>query len=132
MTTRRIAVISAGLSNPSSTRMLADRLASATVKQLAEREIDSEVDVFEFVGELGAPGGPDVFGLDESEGEGDFAEACAGGSLFCEDFVDVVGGEAAHLAEDLAHSVPPRRVHDALPRVGRRGHRCGGRATTCP
>ena len=38
MTTRRIAVISAGLSNPSSTRMLADRLASATVKQLAERE----------------------------------------------------------------------------------------------
>ena len=47
MTTRRIAVISAGLSNPSSTRMLADRLVSATVKQLAEREIDSEVDVFE-------------------------------------------------------------------------------------
>jgi FMN reductase len=47
MTTRRIAVVSAGLSNPSSTRMLADRLASAAVKQLAEREIDSEVDVFE-------------------------------------------------------------------------------------
>ena len=47
MTTRRIAVISAGLSNPSSTRMLADRLASATVKQLGEREIEAEVDVFE-------------------------------------------------------------------------------------
>jgi FMN reductase len=33
---RRIAVVSAGLSNPSSTRMLADRLASATVAALAE------------------------------------------------------------------------------------------------
>ena len=44
---RRIAVISAGLSNPSSTRMLADRLAAATAKHLAEREIEIEVDVFE-------------------------------------------------------------------------------------
>jgi FMN reductase len=44
---RRIAVVSAGLSNPSSTRMLADRLASASVKQLAERGIRTEVDVFE-------------------------------------------------------------------------------------
>jgi FMN reductase len=47
MTTRRIAVISAGLSNPSSTRMLADRLAAATAKQLSERDIAVEVDVFE-------------------------------------------------------------------------------------
>lgn len=46
-TTRRLAVISAGLSNPSSTRMLADRLAAATVRQLAERDIATEVDVFE-------------------------------------------------------------------------------------
>ena len=37
--TRRIAVIAAGLSNPSSTRMLADRLSAATVKQLADRGI---------------------------------------------------------------------------------------------
>src|SRR6476620_8966304 len=44
---RRIAVISAGLSNPSSTRMLADRLAAATVTQLSERGIEVEVDVFE-------------------------------------------------------------------------------------
>jgi len=44
---RRIAVISAGLSNPSSTRMLADRLAAATAKQLSERGIEIEVDVFE-------------------------------------------------------------------------------------
>jgi FMN reductase len=44
---RRIAVISAGLSNPSSTRMLADRLAAATVKHLAQREIQAEIDVFE-------------------------------------------------------------------------------------
>ncbi|WP_300267890.1 FMN reductase [Microbacterium sp.] len=47
MSTRRIAVISAGLSNPSSTRMLADRLAAETVKQLAEREVEAGVDVIE-------------------------------------------------------------------------------------
>ena len=47
MTARRIAVISAGLSNPSSTRMLADRLAAATAKQLSDRGIEIEVDVFE-------------------------------------------------------------------------------------
>lgn len=35
MAERRIAVVSAGLSNPSSTRMLADRLAAATVRELA-------------------------------------------------------------------------------------------------
>ncbi|MFC8682921.1 FMN reductase [Microbacterium ureisolvens] len=46
-TARRIAVISAGLSNPSSTRMLADRLAAATAKQLSDRGIEVEVDVFE-------------------------------------------------------------------------------------
>ncbi|PCE13502.1 NADPH-dependent FMN reductase [Microbacterium sp. SZ1] len=47
MTTRRIAVVSAGLSNPSSTRMLADRLAAETVKALAARDIDATVDVIE-------------------------------------------------------------------------------------
>jgi FMN reductase len=47
MTMRRIAVVSAGLSNPSSTRMLADRLASETVKALAERDIEAGVDVIE-------------------------------------------------------------------------------------
>ena len=44
---RRIAVISAGLSNPSSTRMLADRLVAATRAALTERGIASEADVFE-------------------------------------------------------------------------------------
>lgn len=47
MTTRRIAVVSAGLSNPSSTRMLADRMAAETVKALAERDIQATVDVVE-------------------------------------------------------------------------------------
>ncbi|MGO1801224.1 MAG: FMN reductase [Microbacteriaceae bacterium] len=47
MAERRIAVISAGLSNPSSTRMLADRLAAETVKQLAERDIEATIDVIE-------------------------------------------------------------------------------------
>ncbi|GAB3145563.1 FMN reductase [Microbacterium neimengense] len=47
MSTRRIAVISAGLSNPSSTRMLADRLLAATARELAERDIEITADVFE-------------------------------------------------------------------------------------
>lgn len=47
MTTRRIAVVSAGLSNPSSTRMLADRLAAATVSALAAQDIDASIDVIE-------------------------------------------------------------------------------------
>ncbi|KDA05820.1 NADPH-dependent FMN reductase [Microbacterium sp. CH12i] len=47
MSTRRIAVISSGLSNPSSTRMLADRMAAETVRELAERDIEASVDVIE-------------------------------------------------------------------------------------
>lgn len=47
MSARRIAVVSAGLSNPSSTRMLADRLVAAAVKELAARGIIAETDVFE-------------------------------------------------------------------------------------
>lgn len=44
---RRIAVVSAGLSNPSSTRMLADRLVAATAAELTARGIEVEADVFE-------------------------------------------------------------------------------------
>ena len=45
MSARRIAVVSAGLSNPSSTRMLADRLAAATERELAARGEDVRIDV---------------------------------------------------------------------------------------
>lgn len=49
METRRLAVISAGLSNPSSTRMLADRLAAATAGALTQSDegLKVELDVFE-------------------------------------------------------------------------------------
>ncbi|MFF2634075.1 FMN reductase [Microbacterium sp. NPDC058021] len=47
MSARRIAVVSAGLSNPSSTRMLADRLAAATERELAPRGEDVRIDVVE-------------------------------------------------------------------------------------
>jgi len=47
MAERRIAVVSAGLSNPSSTRMLADRLAAETVKQLVSLDIEVTTDVIE-------------------------------------------------------------------------------------
>jgi FMN reductase len=47
MTTRTIAVVSAGLANPSSTRLLADRLTAATVAALRARAQDATVEVVE-------------------------------------------------------------------------------------
>ena len=47
MDTRRIAVVAAGLSQPSSTRLLADRLTSATVAALREPGVTAEVTVLE-------------------------------------------------------------------------------------
>lgn len=44
---RRIAVVSAGLSQPSSTRMLADRLADATTRRLEDQGIRVQVDTIE-------------------------------------------------------------------------------------
>ena len=47
MATRTLAVVSAGLSNPSSTRLLADRLTAATVEALRARGDDATVEVVE-------------------------------------------------------------------------------------
>jgi FMN reductase len=47
MSTRTLAVVSAGLSVPSSTRLLADRLTTATVAALRERGDDATVEVVE-------------------------------------------------------------------------------------
>ncbi|MEV7875087.1 FMN reductase [Microbacterium sp. NPDC007973] len=47
MAARRIAVVTAGLSTPSSTRMLGDRLAHAALAELRERGIEATADVFE-------------------------------------------------------------------------------------
>src|SRR5215217_5971122 len=47
MTTRALAVVSGGLSNPSSTRLLADRLTAATVGALRSRGDDTTVEVVE-------------------------------------------------------------------------------------
>jgi FMN reductase len=47
MTTRTLAVVSAGLSVPSSTRLLADRLTAATVEALRERGSDVTVELVE-------------------------------------------------------------------------------------
>jgi FMN reductase len=47
MATRTIAVVSAGLSVPSSTRLLADRLAGATAAALRERGVDATVEFVE-------------------------------------------------------------------------------------
>lgn len=47
MSTRTLAVLSAGLSTPSSTRLLADRLAAATVAALRERQDDATVELVE-------------------------------------------------------------------------------------
>ena len=47
MTTRTLAVVSAGLSVPSSTRLLADRLTTATVDALRQRGVEATVEVVE-------------------------------------------------------------------------------------
>ena len=47
MTTRTLAVVSAGLGTPSSTRLLADRLTAATVEALRQRGVDATVEVVE-------------------------------------------------------------------------------------
>ncbi len=47
MSTRTLAVVSAGLSVPSSTRLLADRLAAASVAALEGRGVDATVQVVE-------------------------------------------------------------------------------------
>jgi FMN reductase len=47
MATRQLAVVTAGISQPSSSRLLADRLTSATTEALATRGIDTQVDVVE-------------------------------------------------------------------------------------
>ncbi|MCU1579307.1 MAG: NADPH-dependent reductase [Rhodoglobus sp.] len=44
---RRLAVVAAGLSQPSSTRLLADRLAEATVTRLAEEGFEVQLEVIE-------------------------------------------------------------------------------------
>lgn len=45
--TRRIVVVSAGLGQPSSTRLLADRLATATADALLEHGLEAQLDVVE-------------------------------------------------------------------------------------
>ncbi len=47
MTQRRLVVLSAGLGQPSSTRLLADGLAAATASALADAGIESRIDVVE-------------------------------------------------------------------------------------
>jgi FMN reductase len=47
MTRRTITVVTAGLSQPSATRLLADRLAAATTRALADRGVAAEVTVVE-------------------------------------------------------------------------------------
>ncbi|NUR26609.1 MAG: NADPH-dependent FMN reductase, partial [Catenulispora sp.] len=47
MTSRKLVVVSAGLSQPSSTRLLADRLAAATVEELKLLGIAAEVHTIE-------------------------------------------------------------------------------------
>ena len=47
MSTRTLAVVSGGLSNPSSTRLLADRLTAATVDALKARGDDATVEVID-------------------------------------------------------------------------------------
>lgn len=50
MTAKRLTVISAGLSQPSSTRMLADRLAEATTRRLRDAGLEVDLETVELRG----------------------------------------------------------------------------------
>ena len=50
MRTRRLVVVSAGLGQPSATRLLADRLAAATERHLRDRGLEPSVEVIELRG----------------------------------------------------------------------------------
>ena len=50
MTTRKIAIITAGVSSPSSTRMLADRLAAAVGEALRSTGVPAQVEIVELRG----------------------------------------------------------------------------------
>src|SRR6187455_3191443 len=47
MTVRRLVVVSAGLGQPSATRLLADRLASATAASLRGASVETDIEVIE-------------------------------------------------------------------------------------
>lgn len=47
MTARKIAVVTAGLTQPSSTRLLAERLANTTIRSLEEHDIEGAVEFIE-------------------------------------------------------------------------------------
>ncbi|CAN5252833.1 FMN reductase [soil metagenome] len=47
MTTRKLTVISAGLAQPSSTRLLAERLAAATERRLTDEGVETQIDLFD-------------------------------------------------------------------------------------
>lgn len=47
MTQRKLAVVTAGLSQPSATRLLADQLAAATARSLDQRGVEQKIDVIE-------------------------------------------------------------------------------------
>ena len=47
MNRRKLAVVSGGLAEPSSTRLLADRLAAAAESALGELEVETELHVLE-------------------------------------------------------------------------------------
>jgi len=67
MTTRKIAVIAAGVSTPSSTRMLADRLAAAVGEALRERGVPAQVEIIELRGHARALADAIVTGFPSGE-----------------------------------------------------------------
>ena len=110
--TRRIVVVQAGLGQPSSTRLLADRLATATGDALLERGHEAEVDV-----------------VDLREHAHDLANTLltgfATGGL--RDAVDAVAAaDACHRGDAGVPGVLQRTVQDVLRRPRRRT-RCAAR-----
>jgi FMN reductase len=67
MTTRKVAVIAAGVSTPSSTRMLADRLAAAVGEALRSAGVPAQVEIVELRGHARALADAIVTGFPSGE-----------------------------------------------------------------
>ena len=67
MTTRKIAVVAAGVGSPSSTRMLADRLAAAVGEALRSAGVPAQVEIVELRGHARALADATVTGFPAGE-----------------------------------------------------------------
>jgi hypothetical protein len=85
------------------------KLAGDVGRNVRDRlDVDSEtvqIDLPGLLGELNAPGAPDMLGPAQSQFQRDVAEAFAGDQLFGKDFLYVVEGQRSDAAQNISDSL---------------------------